>query len=87
MPTQAEYSQMPVRISRDGVCIGDEKVPGCIAADGVTIKPGNGDTVNLMTVTFIVGPVECTDPLVDAKAVEAPAETATQYSCTGATGG
>lgn len=85
MATAAEYATMPVRISRDGVFIGDEKIPGCILADGVTIKPGHADeSVNRMTIEFAVGPVECTDPWVRPETIEAPAETATRYSYTGA---
>lgn len=64
MPDAGEYSEMPVRVTRDGaIYIGDEQLPGCIVDDSVTIKPGgaSGD-VNLLRVTFAVGPVNVADP-------------------------
>lgn len=65
--TAGEYSEMPVRIiTRDGaIYIGDEQIPGCILDDGVTIKPGGKDSMNLLTLTFAVGPVSVDDPFAD----------------------
>ncbi len=79
MPTPAEYTELPVRITRDAIYFGDEKVPGCIAADGVTLKPGGSDDINRLTVTFLVGAVTAEDPFVTAAEVITPAQTVTQY--------
>ena len=55
-----EYARMPVRVTRDAeVYIGEEKMPGCIARDGVTIYPGGNKDFTRMTVEFIIlGPLE-----------------------------
>jgi hypothetical protein len=61
MPSAGEYSQMPVRVTRNAIYIGEERLPGCIAKEGVTIKPGGADDINRMTVEFLVGPVDVED--------------------------
>lgn len=62
-PSVFEYAEMPVRITRDAVYIGDEQLPGCIIQDGITLKPGQAGFSQL-TVTFFVGPVNVDDPCV-----------------------
>lgn len=53
---------MPVRIASDGdVFIGDERLPGCIAAGGITIKPGGVADLNRLTIEFLTGPVHVED--------------------------
>lgn len=52
----------PVRIARDGVFFGETKVPGCIAQEGVTLKPGGGTGFNTLTIEFLVGEVVTEDP-------------------------
>jgi hypothetical protein len=80
MPTEAEYTELPVRITRDAIYFGDEKLPGCIAKDSVTLKPGGGDDMNRLTVTFLVGPVEAVDPMREETTVEWPAQEVTRYA-------
>jgi hypothetical protein len=62
-PSAIEYLEMPVRITRDAIYFGDEQLPGCIAANGITLKPSD---VNELTVTFLVGTVTADDPYVTA---------------------
>lgn len=64
VPTAVDYTEMPVRITRDAVYFGDERLPGCIAEDGIMLKPGGGTNINRLTVTFLVGPVNVDDPTV-----------------------
>lgn len=64
--TPAQWLEQPVRITRDGLYFGDEKLPGCIAEGGVTFKPGGGVDINKLTVEFLVGTVTAEDPLVDS---------------------
>lgn len=52
----------PVRITKDAIYFGDHKVPGCLAREGVTLKPGGGTDINVLTVTFLVGEVLTEDP-------------------------
>lgn len=52
----------PVRIERDAVYIGGQKLPGAIEEDGVIVRPGGHKSLNRLTVTFIVGDVEVVDP-------------------------
>lgn len=61
-PTEVEYFDMPVRITPDGIFIGGHKIPGCIAKDGVTLKPGGPDGVNSLTIELLVGEVLTEDP-------------------------
>ena len=79
MPTEAEYTELPVRITRDGIYFGDEKVPGCIEANSVTLIPGMTDGMNRLTVTFLVGPVEAVDPMTEKTTVDWPAQEITRY--------
>lgn len=59
----ADWLDTLVRITRDGVYFGEIKVPGIIAEDGITIKPGGKD-INKMTVEFLVGKVFVEDPMI-----------------------
>lgn len=52
-----EYVEMPVRITKTEVFIGDERIPGCIADGGITVNPGGTKDINCMTIEFIVGKV------------------------------
>lgn len=61
-PTAAEWLDEPVRITRDAVYFGEHKLPGVIAANGVTFKPGFGTDANRLTVEFFVGPLAADDP-------------------------
>lgn len=63
-PTIFEYTEAPVRITRDSVYFGDEKLPGAIAEGGIVLKPGRGTDVNRLTITYLVGPVTADDPFV-----------------------
>lgn len=64
--TPAEYAALPVRITdSSAVYFGDEQLPGCIAEDGITIKPGGANNINRITIEFLVGPVHVDDPLAD----------------------
>lgn len=78
-PSIVEYSQMPVRITRDSVYIGSHKMPGCIIEDGITLKPSGGTDFNRLTITFVVGRVTVEDPWVTAEQVTTPAQTSTQF--------
>lgn len=80
-PNPTNYLDLTTRITRDGVYFGDEKLPGIIAQDGVTLRPGGADDINRLTVEFLVGPVECTDPLVEQRHMNLEATTITDYSC------
>lgn len=82
----SDYLDQPTRITRDGIHFGDEKLAGLIAEDGILLKPGGHDGVNKLTVTFLVGPVVCDDPLVAARPAGTETEPATQYSNTGVGG-
>lgn len=79
MPSIAEYAQMPVRITRDAIYIGDEQLPGCIATGGVTLKPGGNNDVNRLTVTFLCGPVTADDPWVTQAEVTTKGDTTVHY--------
>lgn len=79
MPTEAEYVELPVRITRDAIYFGDEKVPGCIEEDSITLKPGMADGFNRLTVTFLVGRVEAVDPVAEETTIEWPAQEVTRY--------
>lgn len=61
-PTGAEWLNETVRISGGDIYFGEHKLPGCIAADGVEVKPGNRNEINQLTVTFYVGQVIAADP-------------------------
>ncbi|MCA4997189.1 hypothetical protein HWD35_20920 [Tsukamurella tyrosinosolvens] len=62
--TPDEWIDQTVRIATDGsVYFGEHKLPGIIAARGVTITPGGAGDVNEVTVRFIVGRVVVDDPL------------------------
>jgi hypothetical protein len=56
---EPEYARMAVTITSDNkVYIGEEKVPGCIAKDGISIYPGGAQDITRMTVEFlVVGPI------------------------------
>lgn len=56
------WLKQPVRITRDAVYFGDTAMPGCIAEDGVTVKPGGGRNINRLTIEFLVGEVITDDP-------------------------
>lgn len=62
-----QWLALPVRIARDGVYFGEHKLPGCIAEDGVTLKPGGGKSINRLTVEFLVGEVIADDPTKDTR--------------------
>jgi hypothetical protein len=68
--TPLEWSEQPVRIDREAIYFGDTKVPGCIASDGVTFKPGGGTEMNRLTIEFLVGPVTAVDPMAQQKAFD-----------------
>lgn len=57
-----DYLDVITRITPDGVYFGDEKVPGLVDEEGITLRPGGADGFNRLTVTFIVGRVEAEDP-------------------------
>lgn len=57
----------PVRITRDAIYIGDDKIPGHIADDGITLYRG-GD-INRLQITLLVGQVTADDPHVTATKV------------------
>jgi hypothetical protein len=76
-PTVYDYATMPVRITRDAVYFGDERIPGAIAEGGITLKPGGASDCNLLTVTFIVGPVTADDPVTTTE--EIPSAPVTRY--------
>ncbi|NOQ62734.1 hypothetical protein [Mycolicibacterium fortuitum] len=61
-PSPLSWLEQTVRVTRDGVYFGDAKLPGCIAEDGVTIRPGGGERINRLTVEFLVGEVITEDP-------------------------
>lgn len=61
------WLNVPVRVTRDAVYFGDTKMPGCLAEDGVTVKPGGGKNINRMTVEFLVGEVITEDPTKEPK--------------------
>lgn len=63
-PTIGEYATALVRITRDAVFIGGERLPGCIAEGGVVLNPGGATDMNRLTVTFFVGEVTADDPYV-----------------------
>lgn len=67
-PTAAEWLDEPVRITRSAVYFGEHKLPGVIASDGITFKPGCGTDINRLTIEFYVGPVTADDPLQTAPA-------------------
>lgn len=77
-PTPAEYAEMPVRITRESVFIGDYKIPGCIAARGITVRPGEPDQPNMLVVEFLTGEIVVDDPWVTAQTVKAT-HTAVRY--------
>lgn len=53
-----------VKITRDGVVYLDgEKLPAFIDDRSVTITPGGAGGINQLTVTFLVGKVDITDPI------------------------
>jgi hypothetical protein len=54
----------PVHVTRDGVFINGEKLPGLIAKDGIVLVPGGARTYNRLVVTFVVGEVKADDPTV-----------------------
>lgn len=56
-----------VRIERDSIYFDDQKLAGIIEQDGVTVYPGGASNINRLTVTFLVGKVEATDPTEDIK--------------------
>lgn len=60
-----DWLDQTVRVTSDGVYFGEHKLPGLIAEKGVTVRPGGGGDVNVMTVEFIVGPVVVDDPTTD----------------------
>ncbi|MCG7607098.1 hypothetical protein [Mycobacterium sp. CnD-18-1] len=59
--TPTEWLEQSVRITREGVWIGEHQLPGVIAQDGVTVSPGMADSFNKLTVEFYVGPVTVED--------------------------
>lgn len=61
-PNPLSWLEQPVRITRDAVFVGEHRVPGCIAQDGVTVKPGGGDSINRLTIDLLVGEVHVDDP-------------------------
>lgn len=71
-PTAVDYVEMPVRITRDAVYFGDERLPGCITQGGIMLEPGGGTDLNRLTVTFLVGPVNVDDPTVTTADDEKP---------------
>lgn len=50
------------RITSTDVFIGEDKLPGIIEQNGVTVLPGGHDSINRVTVTFLVGEVTVEDP-------------------------
>jgi hypothetical protein len=77
-PTPAEYAEMPVRITRDSVFIGDYKIPGCIAARGITVRPGEPGEPNTLVVEFLTGEIKVDDPWVTEQTVKVT-RTAVRY--------
>lgn len=77
-PTPGEYATMPVRITPSAVYFGAEKVPGCIAERGITLRAGGGQDCNRLPIEFLVGPVNAEDSY--AEDITRPAETVTQFS-------
>ena len=57
--------ELPVHITRDGIYIGNQKIPGCIAEDSITVKPGGRNGINVLTCEFYIGAVTIDDPLDD----------------------
>lgn len=53
-----------MRITRDAVYFGQHEMPGVIAQDGITLKPGGKDDMNRLTIEFLVGEVIADDPMV-----------------------
>lgn len=51
-----------VYIDREAVYFNGHKLPGAIAKNGVTFKPGGKDGINRLIVEFFVGHVEVPDP-------------------------
>lgn len=72
----ADYNERgilpPVTIAPDGVTIGDAHLSAnWIEARGIHIKPGGNDSINTVTVTFLVGAIDVADaslPHVNVKA-------------------
>lgn len=57
------WMKQTVTIRRDGgVWFGETQLPGCIAENGIEVKPGGGAGFNRMTVEFLVGDVITEDP-------------------------
>jgi hypothetical protein len=78
-PSVHDYATMPVRITRDAIYFGDERVPGCIAKDGIVLKPGGASDLNKLTITFLVGPVTADDPCVTSTEETPPVEPVTRF--------
>ena len=74
-----DYLETTTRITRDGVYFGDEKLPGLIADDGVSLQRGGPDGYNRLTVTFYVGQVEAVNPIAEETSVDWPAREVTRY--------
>ena len=74
-----DYLETTTRITHDGVYFGDEKLPGLIADDGVSLQRGGPDGYNRLTVTFYVGHVEAVDPMSEQTDIEWPAREVTRY--------